>query len=301
MAISSQSIKGAGTNIDVRIGCADNEDQEAPIDNMGEDGNTSKLHRNNKRARRGTRALLGPADEQVIGIRHRHTEYQRAKHVEEDDPPQGLADGHAYSLARVGRLAKGDADDLGASIREAGLHHGGPESKEAAGRPIDEVLSKSTWVMPVCEADHFAGGLTAHGDDETGHDEHDDDKEFDGGHPELGFAEERYVKDLRLVSVVGVEGFVAYCITDVDSDNCNRKGCNKYGNVEVRAPVLYDNSGGREVVREDNRVFEKVIPSCGVPRMGQLSPEVGVPRQLAPKLDQQIGLRIQRSLCPRAA
>lgn len=241
---------------------------------MGKDGNTSKLYRNDERARRSACALLGPADEQVIGIRNRHAEHQRAKHIEEDDPPQGLADGHSDCLARVRSLAKGDTDDLGSCVRKAGLHHGGPEPEEATCRPVDEVFPKSTRVVPVFEADHLAGRLAAHGDDETGQDEHDDDEEFDGGHPELRFAEERYVEDLRLVSVVGLEGFVAYCITDVNSDNCNRKCCNKYGNVEVRAPVLYNDSGGRQVVGEDNRVFEKVIPACGVPRMCKPSPVV---------------------------
>lgn len=80
--------------IDIRTGGADNKDQEAPVDNMGEDGCVSKLHRNDERACRGTRALLCPADEQVIGVRHRHTKHQRAQDIEEDDPPQGLADGH---------------------------------------------------------------------------------------------------------------------------------------------------------------------------------------------------------------
>lgn len=66
------------------------------------------------------------------------------------------------------------------------------------------------------------------------------------------------------------------CITHVDSDNCNGKGCYKYGNVQIWSPVLYDNSGGRKVVREDNRIFEKVIPTCGIPRMGKPSPVVEV-------------------------
>lgn len=208
MAISSQSEKCAGPNVDVRVGRADNEDQEAPVDNMGEDGNASKLHRNDERACRGTRALLGPADEQVIGLRHRHAKDQRAEHIKEDDPPQRLADGHADRLARVRSLAKGNTDDLRAGVCEAGLHHGGPEPEEAAGRPVDEVLSKCTWVVPVLEADHLTGWLAAHGDDETGQDEHDDDKELDGRHPEFCFAEERYVQDLHLVSLGGVESFL---------------------------------------------------------------------------------------------
>lgn len=174
LAISSQSIKGARTNIDVRVGCAYNEDQETPIDNMGKDRNTSKLHRDDERARRGTRALLRPANEEVIGVRDRHAKHQRAEDVEEDDPPQGLADGHADRLARVRRLAKGDTDDLGPRVREASLYHGGPEPEEATSWAVDEVFPKGAGGVPVLEADYLARGLAAHGDDETGQDEHDD-------------------------------------------------------------------------------------------------------------------------------
>lgn len=58
-------------------------------------------------------------------------------------------------------------------------------------------------------------------------------------------------------------------MTNVDSDDCNSKGGDKYGNVEVRSPVLDDDPSGRKVVGEDNSIFEKVIPACGVPGFGQ--------------------------------
>lgn len=54
-------------------------------------------------------------------------------------------------------------------------------------------------------------------------------------------------------------------MTDVDSNDRHSKCCYKYGNVEIRTPVLYDDARGYKVVGEDNRVFEKVIPTCGVP------------------------------------
>lgn len=54
-------------------------------------------------------------------------------------------------------------------------------------------------------------------------------------------------------------------MTDVDSNDCNGECCHENGNVEVRTPVLYDDSGGREVVGKDNRVFEEIVPSCGIP------------------------------------
>lgn len=91
------------------------------------------------------------------------------------------------------------------------------------------------------------------------------------------------------------------CITHIDGDNCNGKGCYKYGNVEVRAPVLYDDAGGCKVVREDYRVFEKVVPTCGIPGLGQQSLVIGELRELTPRLDRQIELRIQRSLYLRVA
>lgn len=58
-------------------------------------------------------------------------------------------------------------------------------------------------------------------------------------------------------------------MTDIDSNNCNGKCCHEYGHVEVRAPVLYNDAGCCKVVWEDDRVFEKVIPTCGVPELGQ--------------------------------
>lgn len=58
-------------------------------------------------------------------------------------------------------------------------------------------------------------------------------------------------------------------MTNVDSDNCNGKGGDKDGNVEIRSPVLDDDPSGGEVIGKDNGVFEEVVPSCGVPEYGQ--------------------------------
>lgn len=180
LTISSKSIQGTGPNIDIRVGGADNKDQKAAIDDVGEDGNTSKLDCNDERASRGPRTLLRPANEKVVGIRHRHTKHQRAQDIEEDDAPEGLTDGDTDRLARVRCLAKGDTHDLGSRVRETGLDHGGPEPEESAGGPVDEVFAEGTWIVPVFEADYLARALSAHGDDETRQDEHDDDEEFDG-------------------------------------------------------------------------------------------------------------------------
>lgn len=164
---------------------------------MGKDRDTRKLHRNDKRARRRTRTLLCPTDEHIICVRHRHAEHECAQDVEEDDAPQRLADGHADRPARVRRLAKRHADDLGARVREARLHRGRPEPEEAARGALDELFPKDAWVAPVPEADYVAEGLAAYRDDEAGEDEHDDDEEFYGGYPELGLAEKGYVEDLH--------------------------------------------------------------------------------------------------------
>lgn len=159
LAVSCQAKKRAGPNVDVRVGGANDENQEASVDNVGEDGDVGKLYCNDKGTCRSTCALFRPADEELIGVRHRHTKDQRAQDIEEDDAPQGLADGLSYRLARVRRLA---------------------------------------------------GRLAAHGDDEASRDEHDDDEEFDRGHPEFRFAEERYVKKLQLSQTGWTKGLPGY-------------------------------------------------------------------------------------------
>lgn len=58
-------------------------------------------------------------------------------------------------------------------------------------------------------------------------------------------------------------------MTDVDCDDGDGKRCDEYGNVEVRAPVLYDYTGSREVIWKDNCIFEKIVPTRGVPEWCQ--------------------------------
>lgn len=58
-------------------------------------------------------------------------------------------------------------------------------------------------------------------------------------------------------------------MTNVDSNNCNGKGGDKYGDVKVRTPILDDYPSGRQVIGEDDSVFQKVVPPCGVPVFGQ--------------------------------
>lgn len=86
-------------------------------------------------------------------------------------------------------------------------------------------------------------------------------------------------------------------MTDIDRDDRNSKCCDEYSNIEIGAPVLYNNSGSCEVVGKDNRVFEKVVPTCSITSDGQPSFFVSGCRRLTPELDQQIELHIQRSPC----
>lgn len=233
---------------------------------MWEDGNVCNLDGDDERAGRSTRALLGPADEHVVRVRHRHAQDERSEDVEEDDAPHSLADGLADRLARVRGLAEGDAYDLGAGVGETRLHYGGPEAEEAACRAFNEVFSKCSWIVPVLEANDLTGRLASHGYYEACQYEHDDDEKLDGGHPEFCLPKERHVEYLKLISLTKQKpsAHLWTILSHIYGNDRHGKSCYKNSNIKVRTPILYDDTRGREVVWKNDGVFEEIIPACGI-------------------------------------
>ena len=65
------------------------------------------------------------------------------------------------------------------------------------------------------------------------------------------------VRVSRYCYAEGVKGRGAH----VDQHDDNREGGHKYSDIQIRPPILYDDSRGCEVVGEDDGVLEKVIPT----------------------------------------
>lgn len=51
----------------------------------------------------------------------------------------------------------------------------------------------------------------------------------------------------------------------VDQNDNNRKDCDKNGDVKIWAPVLDDDASGCEIVRQNDSIFEEVVPASGIP------------------------------------
>lgn len=69
----------------------------------------------------------------------------------------------------------------------------------------------------------------------------------------------------RFISGLKVETYV-----DQNDNDCEYSY--EYGDIQIGAPVLDDDSGCREVVREDHRILEEIVPSRGKP--GDISTEM---------------------------
>lgn len=74
-------------------------------------------------------------------------------------------------------------------------------------------------------------------------------------HLELCLAEEGYVEDLSLISSRPAWSPFGRFPTHIYSNDCNGEGCHKDGHIEVRTPVLDNDTRSCEVIGEDDGVF----------------------------------------------
>lgn len=152
-------------------------------------------------------------------------------------------------------LASSDTDKFSSKVRKSSVDHDGPETKEPLERirvilesfPHGAPFRESTRVIPVPEATGITIWTTTAGDDEREQDDADDDDDFEGGEPELEFAEEFNATEI------------------VDADDCDEEDCDEDAWVYDVAvdPELDCEGGGCELVGGYDDVFEPV-PSHSV-------------------------------------
>lgn len=198
LPLGGQRPDGPRGEVDVRVGRRDGEDEQEGVDDAVELADAGDLGGDDK-GRRGA-ARAGRADEARVVVGHRHAQADDAGDVEEADAQQRLAHGARHVLARVGRLAKGDADELRAEVGEGGLDDGGPDAEEAAEVALLQVLVEGARVLPVGKASSVVVGAAAERDDEADEDQGADDEGLEQRHPELGLAEEFHVDELHFAS-----------------------------------------------------------------------------------------------------
>ena len=243
--VTGETVQGTAGNVEIRVGGGEDKDEDTSVDDTGKVGDAGNLGGDDKGRGAGTGLVLVVGKCQVGRVvGHNHSDEEHTETVEEEDTVEGKLDGLGDAAARVLGLAGGDTDELGAEVGKGGVDHDGPETEELAGGARHVHLGKGARVAPVLES---GGGLgaTSGGDDDAEEDDADNDKDLDGGEPELKLA-----KELDAAKVV-------------DAEDSHEEDGNEDTRVDLFGsdPFLDNEGGGGELVGGDNDVLEPVRPA----------------------------------------
>lgn len=197
LAVLGQGPDGPRSEVDVRVGSGDGEDEQEAVDDAVQLADTRDLGRDDEGGRGSARSLGRVADEPLVVVRDGHAQADDAGDVEEDDTHQSLPHGAGHVLAGVWRLAERDTDQLGSEVGEGRLHDGGPDTQETAQTSINVVvLLERTWVLPVSETPSVVVWATTESNNEADQDQRANDDGLEERHPELCLAEEADMEEL---------------------------------------------------------------------------------------------------------
>ena len=152
MAFDSKTVDRTGSNVKIRVGSAEGEEQDAGVDDSGEDRNIRKLDGDDERRSGSTGSSL-VCERQLLGIvGNNHAQEEDRQAVEEQDPVEGKLNGARDGLARVLGFSNGNTDKFSTEVGEDGVDQGTPESVEFTSRATSDEWLERTGVIVVLEA-----------------------------------------------------------------------------------------------------------------------------------------------------
>ena len=160
MALLCETEQSTGSNVQIRVGGAESEEENACVENVRECLDASDLDGDNERRGRGRGRFAGRLDgkrELVRVVGNEHAQEEHGEAVEEEDSVEGEFDGAGNRLAGVLGLADSNTNQLRAEVGEDGVDEGAPEAVEfACGARVD-IRPEGSGVLVVLEASCVAG------------------------------------------------------------------------------------------------------------------------------------------------
>ena len=113
LPVFGKAVDSTSGDIKVRVGSREDENEDATVQEAGEELDPCKLNGDDERRGGGLAPLLVGENQVFRVVRHVHAEEQDAKDVEKQDPIKGQFDRSWDRLARILRLSHGHTDELG--------------------------------------------------------------------------------------------------------------------------------------------------------------------------------------------
>lgn len=257
MLLDGQSVECSRGNVQIRVGGAEDEDQNASIENGRQGGNTSQFDGGNERRGSGGGGGLGGQGQLRAVVWNNHAQEQDREDVEDTDTPEGQLDGTRDVAAWVLRLSDCDTDQFRSEVGKDGSDHTLPYGSESTRCSLKLVGFERAGVAPVLETSDITIDASAcH--DQTEEDESENDNDLDGRKPELQLAE-----------VLDAEKVNGHDDDEEDGDPDTR--IHSFG----RDPVLNDQCSSSQLIGSGDDVFEPIRVSQRETK-GRVDESVGI-------------------------
>jgi hypothetical protein len=151
VATVSQAVHGSRRNVQIGIGSAESEDQNASIQDVVQIFDTSNVYGKDEGGSGSASRLLIGRKEFCVVIRNKHAEEEDAQDVEEENSVKGKLNGARNCLAGILGLANCHTNEFGSEIGKDGVDERRPESIKLPGGAFSDVGSKCPWAFPVFE------------------------------------------------------------------------------------------------------------------------------------------------------
>jgi DNA-binding transcriptional LysR family regulator len=99
--LGGQAVQRPRSDVQIRVGCTEGEEQDASVENTGEVLDVGILDGDDERRSRGFGSLLVGSEQFIVVVRDEHAQEKHAQAVKEQDPVEGKLDGARNRLARV--------------------------------------------------------------------------------------------------------------------------------------------------------------------------------------------------------
>lgn len=243
MALLSETVNGTGSNVQIRVGCAECEKQDAGVQDTGQMLDASKPDGQDE-GRGGCSGTCVVRKCEFFGIiGYEHSQEEDSQAVEEQDPVKSELDSAGNGLAWILCFSDGNTNQLSTQIGEHSVDQGCPEAVELAGIARVDVWLEGTRLLVVFESS--GGGRTSTNSEQEGQDDYaDDGDDLDGTEPKLEFTKEL---DAEIVNGANDNEEDRYPDTRID--------------FFFRFPFLQNQCGRCELVRRSNDVFAPIRPA----------------------------------------
>lgn len=131
-SLQCQSVDRTACNVQIRVGCREDEYQDTSIENIRERLDAGQLDGDNVRRGSSAGGLLVGENEVRRVVWNKHAKEEDRDDVEEDDTVEGKANSSGNDTTRVLGLADCDTDKLGSEISKSGSDKGRPDRKETS-------------------------------------------------------------------------------------------------------------------------------------------------------------------------